>query len=55
MSYNDHLVVVTTYEIPDSPEKSIDAVIGSNIGGVAALKEKRFTGIQRKPAAWIAP
>ncbi len=22
---------------------------------VAAVKEKRFTGIQRKPAAWIAP
>jgi len=22
---------------------------------VAAVKEKRFTGTQRKPAAWIAP
>ena len=22
---------------------------------VAAVKEKRFEGIQRKPAAWIAP
>ena len=22
---------------------------------VAAVKEKRFIGIQRKPAAWIAP
>jgi hypothetical protein len=22
---------------------------------VAAVKEKRFTGIQGKPAAWIAP
>jgi hypothetical protein len=22
---------------------------------VAAVKEKRFTGMQRKPAAWIAP
>jgi hypothetical protein len=22
---------------------------------VTAVKEKRFTGIQRKPAAWIAP
>ena len=25
------------------------------IEGVTVVKEKRFTGIQRKPAAWIAP
>jgi hypothetical protein len=29
MSYQDHLVVVTTYEICDSPDKPDDAVIGS--------------------------
>ena len=29
MSYNDHLVVVTTYAMPDSPLKPEDAVIGS--------------------------
>jgi hypothetical protein len=29
MSYNEHLVVVTTYEIADSPGKPDDAVIGS--------------------------
>lgn len=29
MSYNEHLVVVTTHEIADSPGKPDDAVIGS--------------------------
>jgi hypothetical protein len=29
MSYKEHLVVVTTYEIADSPDKPSDAVIGS--------------------------
>ena len=29
MSYDEHLVVVTTYEIADSPGKPDDAVIGS--------------------------
>ena len=29
MSYDEHLVVVTTYEIADSPGKPEDAVIGS--------------------------
>ena len=29
MSNKDHLVVVTTYEIADSPDKPSDAVVGS--------------------------
>ncbi|HXQ34251.1 MAG TPA: hypothetical protein VN843_09575 [Anaerolineales bacterium] len=35
----------------------VDGAFGVPYGNrirVAAVKEKRFTGIQRKPAAWIA-
>ena len=42
----------TIFEFPNA------AAFGVPYGNrtrVAAVKEKRFTGIQRKPAAWIAP
>jgi hypothetical protein len=40
------------------PSVERDSSLGVPYGNrtrAVAVKEKRFTGIQRKPAAWIAP